>query len=225
VKVHHIHYTELSNPRVMERFKAVETAELFPSCSFPSCSFPTYRIFFMKKFQVLAGIASVVAIASSIAIGDAASAFPCSYSKSGAAKSGSATTLLGSGGSERMNPWKSHKTAALGFLGLAGLGGAGAAYMSYRAGKRASAACAAMTDNFEVFEESAPIADAGVSGYMEVPASVDLAAGAVAESADAVAAVREHPEAPGGELDLPVSPVAELSSEIAIEQVQNASLK
>ncbi|WP_445240244.1 hypothetical protein [Microcoleus vaginatus] len=49
----------------------------------------------MKKFQVLAGIASVVAIASSIAIGDAASAFPCSYSKSGAAKSGSATTILG----------------------------------------------------------------------------------------------------------------------------------
>ena len=180
----------------------------------------------MKKFQVLAGIASVVAIASSIAIGDAASAFPCSYSKSGAAKSGSATTLLGSGGSERMNPWKSHKTAALGFLGLAGLGGAGAAYMSYRAGKRASAACAAMTDNFEVFEESAPIADAGVSGHMEVPALLDLApAGAVAESADAVAAVREHPEAPGGELDLPVSPVAELSSEIALEQVQSAIVK
>ncbi|MBD1827007.1 hypothetical protein NDI47_02750 [Microcoleus vaginatus GB1-A2] len=180
----------------------------------------------MKKFQVLAGIASVVAIASSIAIGDAASAFPCSYSKSGAAKSGSATTLLGSGGSERMNPWKSYKTAALGFLGLAGVLGGGAAYMSYRAGKRASAACAAMTDNFEVFEEPIdPIADAGVSEYLEVPALLDLPAGAVAESADAVAAVREHPEAPGGELDLPVSPVAELSSEIAIEQVQSASLK
>ncbi len=181
----------------------------------------------MKKFQVLAGIASVVAIASSIAIGDAASAFPCSYSKSGAAKSGSAPTLLGSGGSDRMNPWKSYKTAALGFLGLAGVLGGGAAYMSYRAGKRASAACAAMSDNFEVFEEPIePIADAGVSEYLEVPALLDLpAAGAVAESADAVAAVREHPEAPGGELDLPVSPVAELSSEIAIEQVQSASLK
>lgn len=163
----------------------------------------------MKKFQVLAGIASVVAIASTIAIGDAASAFPCSYSKSGAAKSGSATTILGSGGSERMNPWKSYKTAALGFLGLAGVLGGGAAYMSYRAGKRASAACAAMTDNFEVFEESIdPIADLGV-----------------AESADAVLTVREHPEAPGGELDLPVSPVAELSSEIAIEQVQSAIVK
>lgn len=182
----------------------------------------------MKKFQVLAGIASVVAIASSIAIGDAASAFPCSYSKSGAAKSGSATTILGSGGSERMNPWKSYKTAALGFLGLAGVLGGGAAYMSYRAGQRASAACAAMSDNFEVFEEEPidPIADAGVSEYLEVPALLDLAAaGAVAESADAVAAVREHPEAPGGELDLPVSPVAELSSEIAIEQVQSAIVK
>ncbi|MEG4172408.1 MULTISPECIES: hypothetical protein [unclassified Microcoleus] len=180
----------------------------------------------MKKFQVLAGIASVLAIASSIAIGDAASAFPCSYSKSGTAKSGSATTILGSGGSERINPWKSYKTAALGFLGLAGVLGGGAAYMSYRAGKRASAACAAMTDNFEVFEEPAPIADAGVCGHMEVPALLDLAsAGAVAESADAVLVVREHPEAPGGELDLPVSPVAELSSEIAIEQVQSASLK
>jgi len=178
----------------------------------------------MKKFQVLAGIASVVAIASSIAIGDAASAFPCSYNKSGAAKSGSGTTLLGSGGSDQTNPWKSYKTAALGFLGLAGVLGGGAAYMSYRAGKRASAACAAMSDNFEVFEE--PIADAGVSEYLEAPALLDLAtAGAVAESADTVAAVREHPEAPGGELDLPVSPVAELSSEIAIEQVQSAIVK
>jgi len=163
----------------------------------------------MKKFQVLAGIASVVAIASSIAIGDAASAFPCSYSKSKAAQSGSGTTLLGSGGSDQMNPWRSYKTGALGLLGLAGVLGGGAAYMSYRAGQRASAACAAMTDNFEVFEEPIdPIADAGV-----------------AESADAVAAVREHPEAPGGELDLPVSPVAELSSEIAIEQVQSAIVK
>lgn len=180
----------------------------------------------MKKFQVLASIASAVAIASSIALGDAASAYSCSYNKSGAAKSGSGTTLLGSGGSDRMNPWKSYKTAALGFLGLAGVLGGGAAYMSYRAGKRASAACAAMSDNFEVFEETIDgIADTNVSEYLEVPASLDLAAGAVAESADAGAAVREHPEAPGGELDLPVSPVAELSSEIAIEQVESASVK
>lgn len=179
----------------------------------------------MKKFQVLAGIASTVAIASSIAIGDAASALPCSYGKSGAAQSGSATTLLGSGGSDRMNPWKSYKTATLGFLGLAGILGAGAAYMSYRAGLRASAACAAMSDNFEVFEEPIdPIADAGVSEYLEVGES-DLVAGAVAPAADAVAAVREHPEAPGGELDLPVSQVAELSEEIAIEQVERAIVK
>ncbi|MGB3267671.1 MAG: hypothetical protein WBA89_27395 [Microcoleus sp.] len=166
----------------------------------------------MKKFQVLAGIASVAAIASSIAIGDAASAFPCSYKKSGAAQSGSATTLLGSGGSDGMNPWKSYKTAALGFLGLAGVLGGGAAYMSYRAGQRASAACAAMSDNFEVFEEPVePIADAGVSEYLEV-GELDLAAAvAVAETADAVAVVREHPEAPGGELDLPVSPVGQLN--------------
>ncbi|MEG4804370.1 hypothetical protein QUB63_26615 [Microcoleus sp. ARI1-B5] len=160
----------------------------------------------MKKFQVLAGIASTVAIASSIAIGDAASAFPCSYNKSGAAQSGSGTTILGSGGSDRMNPWKSYNTAALGFLGLAGILGGGAAYMSYRAGKRASAACDAMSDNFEVFEE--PIADAGV-----------------AEPADAVAAVRQHPEAPGGELDLPRAQVAELSAESAIEQGQSAIVK
>jgi hypothetical protein len=160
----------------------------------------------MKKSQVLVGIASIVAIASSIAIGDAASAFPCSYNKSGATKSGSATTLLGSGGSDQMNPWKSYKTVALGFLGLAGVLGGGAAYMSYRAGQRASAACAAMSDNFEVFEE--PIADAGVT-----------------EPADAVAGVREHPEAPGGELDLSIEQVAELSSEIAIEQVESAIVK
>ena len=160
----------------------------------------------MKKFQVLVGIASIVAIASSIAIGDAASAFPCSYNKSGATQSGSATKLLGSDGSDQVNPWKSYKTAALGFLGLAGVLGGGAAYMSYRAGQRASAACAAMSDNFEVFEEQ--IADAGVT-----------------EPADAVTGVREHPEAPGGELDLPMEQVAELSEEIAIEQGQSAIVK
>ncbi|TAG62746.1 MAG: hypothetical protein EAZ28_02240 [Oscillatoriales cyanobacterium] len=140
----------------------------------------------MKKFQVLAGIASTVAIASSIAIGDPASAFPCFYKKSGGggAQSGSGPTIVGSGGSDQMNPWKSNKTVALGFLGLAGILGGGAAYMSYRAGQRASAACDAMSDNFEVFEE--------------------------------------HPEAPGGELDLPVAQVAEVSSESAIEPVESA---
>jgi hypothetical protein len=159
----------------------------------------------MKKFQVLAGIASTVAIASSIAIGDPASAFPCFYKKSGGggAQSGSGPTIVGSGGSDQMNPWKSNKTVALGFLGLAGILGGGAAYMSYRAGQRASAACDAMSDNFEVFED--PIADAGL-----------------AEPADAVAGVREHPEAPGGELDLPVAQVAEVSSESAIEPVESA---
>jgi len=35
---------------------------------------------------------------------------------------------------------------------------------------------------------------------------------AVTESAEAVAVVREHPEAPGGELDLPVVEVVELLS-------------
>ncbi|PSB25151.1 hypothetical protein C7B69_12805 [filamentous cyanobacterium Phorm 46] len=163
----------------------------------------------MKKLQVLAGIVSTVAIASSIALGDAAFAFPCSYKKSGAAQSGSATTLLGSGGSDGMNPWKSYKTAALGFLGLAGVLGAGAGYMSYRAGKRASAACDAMSDNLEVFEELAePIADASV-----------------AETVGAVAVVREHPEAPGGELDLPAEQVAESVSESAIELVERAIVK
>jgi drug/metabolite transporter (DMT)-like permease len=162
----------------------------------------------MKKFQVLAGIASTVAIASSIAIGDAASAFPCSYNKSGGggAQSSSGPTILGSGGSDRMNPWKSYKTAGLGFLGLAGILGAGAGYMSYRAGQRASAACAAMSDSFEVFEE--PIADAGVT-----------------EPADAVAGVREHPEAPGGELDLPRAQVADVSAESAIEEGESAIVK
>ena len=150
----------------------------------------------MKKFQVLAGIASSVAIAISIALGDAGLAFPCPYGKSGAAKAGSATTLLGSGHEGQINPWKSYKTAALGFLGLAGVVGGGAAYMSYRAGKRASAACAAMSDNFEVFEES--IAYGCVDEYLEVPSMID----------------RQHPEAPGGELDL--------GSSAAIESAQSA---
>lgn len=163
----------------------------------------------MKKLQVLAGIVSTVAIASSIALSDAALAYNCSFGKSKAGQSGSATTLLGSGGSDQMNPWKSYKTAALGFLGLAGVLGAGAGYMSYRAGKRASAACDAMSDNFEVFEELAePIADASV-----------------AETVGAVAVVREHPEAPGGELDLPAEQVAESVSESAIEPVERAIVK
>ena len=174
----------------------------------------------MKKFQVLAGIASSVAIASSVGLGDAAFAFPCPYSKSGATISGSATTIVDADGKGQMNPCKSYKTAVLGFLGLAGVLGAGAAYMSYRAGKRASAACAAMSDNFEVFEES--IADGYVDEYLEVPGAIDLSADAqlvpmvvVADAASAVAVVREHPEAPGGELDLGSSP-AIASAESAI---------
>jgi hypothetical protein len=154
----------------------------------------------MKKFQVLAGIASIVAIASTIAFGDATFASPCPYSKSGAAKSGSPTTIVGSGGEGQMNPWKSYnKTVALGFLGLAGVLGGGAAYMSYRAGKRAIAACAAMSDNFEVFEES--IANESVVEYLEVPGAID----------------HKHPEAPGGELDLSSSGAIE-SAESAIVQ-------
>lgn len=153
----------------------------------------------MKKFQLLAGIASTVAIASTIAFSDTALASPSPYSKSGAAQSGSGTTLVGSGGEGQINACKSYKLFALGFLGLAGVLGGGAAYMSYRAGKRAIAACAAMTDNFEVFEEL--IADGYVDEYLEVPSMID----------------RQHPEAPGGELDLGSSGVIE-SAESAIVQ-------
>jgi hypothetical protein len=174
----------------------------------------------MKKFQVLAGIASSVAIASSIAFGDAAFAFPSLYSKSGTAQSGSATTIVGAGGEGQLNPCKSYKTATFGFLGLAGVLGAGAVYMSYRVGQRAQAACAAMSDHFEVFEES--IADGCVDEYLAVPGAIDVTADAelvpmvaVAEAAEAVAVVREHPEAPGGELDLG-SPGAIESAESAI---------
>ena len=177
----------------------------------------------MKKFQVLAGIASIVAIASTIALSNGASSYTCSYKKSGATQSGSDTTLLGSGGSDQVNPWKSNKKKALGFLGLAGILGAGAGYMSYRAGKRASAACAAMSDNFEVFEESDSIADASVSEYVEVIES-HLATSAVTEPADAVIVVREHPEAPGGELDLPVVEVAELNSEIVAKESSESAI-
>jgi hypothetical protein len=171
----------------------------------------------MKKFQVLAGIASTVAIASSIAFGDPAFAFPYSCSKSGGAKPASGTPLVNFSISDRINPWKSYKAAALGFLGLAGVLGGGAAYMSYRAGQRASAACAAMSDNFEVFEQSIdPIADTGVFEYLEVSGEIESNV-TVAEAAETVVVVREHPEAPGGELDLPVVEVVELRSSIAIE--------
>jgi hypothetical protein len=171
----------------------------------------------MKKFQVLAGIASTVAIAGGIAFGDAASAEACFYNQSRAAKSGSGTLLVGSGGSDQMNPWKSYKAAALGFLGVAGVLGGSAGYMSYRAGQRASAACAAMSDNFEVFEQSIdPIADADVSEYLEMSDEVEPNV-APTQPSEIIAVVREHPEAPGGELDLPVVEVVELRSSIAIE--------
>ncbi|NJR22646.1 MAG: hypothetical protein HC786_11030 [Richelia sp. CSU_2_1] len=174
----------------------------------------------MKKFQVLAGIVSAVAISGGIAFADPASAYTCSFGKSKAAQSGSGTTAVGSGGSDSANPWQSscfYKAAALGFLGLAGALGGGAAYMSYRAGKKAKAACDAMSDNFEVFEETVePSAGAAVSEPAEVPAAIDLAAGAVvepsapvAEAVATVAVVREHPEAPGGELDLPAVEVGD----------------
>lgn len=157
----------------------------------------------MKKFQMLAGgIASTVAIASSIALGDAALAFPCPYSKSNATQSGSGTTLVGSGGQAQMNPCKSYKTLALGFLGLAGVLGGGAAYMSYRVGKRAQAACAAMSDNFEVFQESIAH-ESSMEAYLQVPTDAEsVSPMAATESTSPLEVVREHPEAPGGELDL-----------------------
>jgi hypothetical protein len=174
----------------------------------------------MKKFQVLAGIVSAVALSGGIAFADPASAYTCSFGKSKAAQSGSGTTLVGSGGSDSANPWQSscfYKAAALGFLGLAGALGGGAAYMSYRAGKKAKAACDAMSDNFEVFEETVEPTAAAVSEPAEVPAAIDLAAGAVvepsapvAEAVATVTVVREHPEAPGGELDLPAVEVGDV---------------
>ncbi|MGL5062730.1 MAG: hypothetical protein ACRC62_22370 [Microcoleus sp.] len=178
----------------------------------------------MKKFQVLAGIVSAVAISGGIAFADPASAYNCSFGKSKAAQSGSGTTAIGSGGSDQMNPWKSYKIAALGFLGLAGALGGGAAYMSYRAGKKAKAACDAMSDNFEVFEETVePNPGAIVSESAEVPATGNFTADAVVESSvfvaeavETVAVVREHPEAPGGELDLPAVEVGDANPGSAI---------
>lgn len=176
----------------------------------------------MKKFQVLAGIVSTVAIASSIALGDAAFAFPSPHSKSGEAISGSATTIVGASDEGQLNPWKFYKTATFGFLGLAGVLGAGAVYMSYRVGQRAQAACAAMSDHFEVFEES--IADGCVDEYLAVPGAIDLTADAelvpnvaVADVAEPIAVVCEHPEAPGGKLDL--------GSSGAIESAKSAIVK
>ncbi|MCU0540907.1 MAG: hypothetical protein MUE44_01800 [Oscillatoriaceae cyanobacterium Prado104] len=178
----------------------------------------------MKKFQVLAGIVAAVALSGGIAFADPASAYTCSFGKSKAAQSGSGTTVVGSGGSDQMNPWKSYKVAALGFLGLAAALGGGAAYMSYRAGKKAKAACDAMSDNFEVFEETVePTAGAAVAESAEVPVASELAAipavekdAPVAEAAETVAVVREHPEAPGGELDLPAVEVGEWNAGSAI---------
>jgi hypothetical protein len=184
----------------------------------------------MKKFQVLAGIVSAVAISGGIAFADPASAYTCSFRKAQgnppASGSASGTPPVGSGGSDQMNPWKSscYYKAALGFLGFAGVLGGGAAYMSYRAGKKAKAACDAMSDNFEVFEDTVePIAPAAVSDSAEAPADLDVTASAVvetiapvAEATETVAVVREHPEAPGGELDLPAVEIGDVNEESAI---------
>lgn len=90
-------------------------------------------------------------------------------------------TLPGSG-TDKMNPWNANKgPIAFGFL--AALLGTGAGYMSYRAGQEAKAACAAIADNFDL---NAPEELAGDE-------------------------VRQHPEAPGGELDLVVEPSLEIA--------------
>lgn len=93
------------------------------------------------------------------------------------------TTSLPGSGSDKMNPWKANR-GAIGFGLLAVILGVGAGYMSYRAGQEVKAACAAMGENFDI----------------DAPEEV----------ADEL---REHPEAPGGELDL----ISESASEVGIE--------
>ncbi|HLO47142.1 MAG TPA: hypothetical protein VK211_01750 [Kamptonema sp.] len=102
----------------------------------------------MKKFQVLATIASATALSGAIAFGVANPAAACPLSN-GASKSGIWQTFLGLGGN-RMSP-PNH--AAIAFTGIAGILGLGAGYMSCRAGQQAKAACAAMTDSLDDIDE------------------------------------------------------------------------
>ncbi len=139
----------------------------------------------MKTFQVLAAILSTAAIAGGATFGSANSAEACLYSKLTGSQSGSTSTLSASG-ADKLNPWIRHK-GTIGFGALAVILGLGAGYMSYRAGQEAKAACALLSDDFDVNE---------------------LEEGVVEE-------VREHPEAPGGELDL----ATEIPVEEAIEAV------
>lgn len=102
-------------------------------------------------------------------------------------KSANSSQILPSSGTDKLNPWKQAGTA--GFVGFVALLGFGVAYKSCRAGQQAQAAFAAMNDHFDINELEEEIIDE----------------------------VREHPEAPGGELDLTVDLSAETMSELKPE--------
>ncbi len=134
-------------------------------------------------------IISATALSGAIAFSAANSAAACPFSKVSASKSATGSTFPASG-SDKMNPWNK---AAIAFTGIAGILGLGAGYMSCRAGQQAKAACAAMTDSFDDIEDSEEIV------------------------ADEL--VYQHPEAPGGELDLVVQEVVSsdtVEKEVAI---------
>ncbi|OCR00010.1 hypothetical protein BCD67_02595 [Oscillatoriales cyanobacterium USR001] len=128
----------------------------------------------MKKFQALATTICIAALSGAIAFSATNSAEACFFSKSAGAKSSNGSTSLGSG-ADKINPWNH---AAIAFGGIAAILGLGAGYMSFQAGQQAKAACAAMTDSFDDIDEF--------------------------EDAIGDELVCNHPEAPGGGLDLVV---------------------
>ena len=119
----------------------------------------------MKKFKVLAAIATATALSGAIAFGSANSA-ACPFSELGGSKSAAGSKFPGSG-SDKMHPWNK---AAIAFAGIAGILGLGAGYMSFRAGQQAKAACAAMTDSFDDINEPEEfVADELVYKHPEAP--------------------------------------------------------
>jgi hypothetical protein len=134
----------------------------------------------MKKFSIGAVILSNCAIAGFLLWGSIESAHACYLDKASLNQT-STTKHWGSNGSDQINPWA--KAGAIGLFSVGGLFSLGILYKGYRAGKQAEIAFGAMTEKFEVAETE----------------DVEQSPGAELITLENN---HQHPEAPGGKLDL-----------------------
>jgi hypothetical protein len=134
----------------------------------------------MKNFSQLAVLLSTTTIASSIVLGSIESAHAC-YLDNPSLNQTSTTKHWGANGSDKMNPWA--LAGAIALFSVGGLFSLGILYKGYRGSKEAEIAFEGMTEKFDVAETE------------EVEPSRSPALITSENS-------HQHPEAPGGKLDL-----------------------